>query len=348
MDEFEFKFYTKILGTTALIYPLLEKMGVRQIIDQIVGPTEADISPGKVIGILVNNRLNDPEPLYDVQNWAQDNAIEEVYRVKAEQLNDDRLARELDRIYPYIEEAKSAIALHIGREFKVDYSKFHYDLSSFYFEGEYANQKEGYVRLCYGHSSDHRPDKIQAKLELKVAHDGYVAFDYRLLDGNTSDMKAAAVVENMERLKREAKLDKLVRISDRGTHSRANAWRVIESGGQYLATVRLSPHFRRLFLGAESRGQVQWNPVEYVAYHEARKAEEQRTKYWVWEVEDKLSYKGKEYPVINLYFLSSRRQNQDRERRERAIKKAKSGLERIVRLVNNSTMSHSNQGGDFP
>lgn len=334
MDEFEIKFYTKVLGSTALIYPLLERMGIRQIIDEIVGPSEADISPGKVIEILVNNRLNDPEPLYDVESWARENAIEEVYGVKAEQLNDDRLARQLDRIHPYLEEAKSAIALHIGREFKVDYRKFHYDLSSFYFEGEYANQKEGYVKLCYGHSSDHHPDKIQAKLELKVAHDGYVAFDYRLLDGNTSDMKAASVVENMEKLKHAANLDNLVRISDRGTHSRANAVGVIESGGQYLATVRLSPHYRSLFLEADSMGQVQWKPIEYVAYHEAGKAEEKRTKYWVWEVEDNLSYKGKEYPVRNLYFLSSRRQRQDRERREKELKKAKAGLERIARLVN--------------
>jgi transposase len=317
MDEFELKFYTKLLGSTALIYPLLGRMRIRQIIEDIVGPTEADISTGKVIEILLNNRLSDPEPLYDVQTWARGNAIEEVYRVNAEQLNDDRLARELDRIHPYIDEIKSAIALHIDREFKVDYRKFHYDLSSFYFEGEYANQREGYVKLCYGHSTDHRPDKIQAKLELKVAHDGYVAFDYRVLDGNSSDMKAAAVVESMERLKQLAKLDDLVRISDRGTHSRANALRVIESGGQYVATVRLSPHYRRLFLEADSRGEVVWEPVEYVAYHQRRKAQEQQTKYWVWEVEDKLSYgekEYKEYVVRNLYFKSSSRQRQDIDR----------------------------------
>ena len=326
----EFKFYTKILGSTALIYPLLQKMQIRQIIDQIVGPTEADLSTGQVIEILVNNRLNDPEPLYDVQSWAKDNAIEEVYKVKAQKLNDDRLARELDRIHPYIEELRSAIALNVGRVFSVDYSKFHYDLTSFYFEGEYENHKQGYVRLCHGYSSDHRPDKIQAKLELKVARDSYVAFDYRLLDGNTSDMKAAAVVENMESLKKSAKLEKVVRISDRGTYSRANACRVIESGGEYIGTVKLSSYYRRLYLGS----CVQWEPVDYVAYHHLRKPQQHRTKYWVWEKRDKISVSGREYEVRNLYFLSSHRQEHDRESREKELKKIKGDLERIAGLVN--------------
>jgi hypothetical protein len=38
--------------------------------------------------------------------------------------------------------------------------------------------------------------------------------------------------------------------------------------------------------------------------------------------------------VRNLYFLSTRRQRQDRERREKGLKKVKADLERISGLVN--------------
>ena len=78
----------KVLGATALIKPFLDKIGIAEMVNGYVsnGP---EITHGDVIEILTINRLMAPRPLYHIERWAKGTAIEELYRLDAEKLNDE-------------------------------------------------------------------------------------------------------------------------------------------------------------------------------------------------------------------------------------------------------------------
>lgn len=56
------------------------------------------------------NRLTAPRPLYEVERWAEEWAVQKVFGIRADQLNDDRLAWALDAVYPHLEHLKGAVA----------------------------------------------------------------------------------------------------------------------------------------------------------------------------------------------------------------------------------------------
>jgi hypothetical protein len=68
------------------------------IVDRIV-PMERDsggLTHGEVIEQLVLNRLNDPQPLVHIEDWAEHTGILELCHIRPEQLNDDRLGDALE------------------------------------------------------------------------------------------------------------------------------------------------------------------------------------------------------------------------------------------------------------
>ncbi len=111
----------KPLGSIVLVKPITDRLGVGEIIDRYV-PMERErvdgLSRGQVIEALVANRLSAPRPLYRVEEWAGEYAVGEVYGVEPGRLNDDRVGRALDAIYPHLEELKGELAMRAITEFE--------------------------------------------------------------------------------------------------------------------------------------------------------------------------------------------------------------------------------------
>jgi transposase len=182
----------KLLAAIPILYPILAELDVEAIIDKYC-PTEAEVNIGAVIVVLCLNRLTAPKPLSRIADWAAKTAIEELIGVPASKLNDDRLARALDAIYPYLEEIWAEI---IGRalvRYRIDLSLVFYDLTAFYFEGEYKNSS----CVTFGFTRTHKGKK-QRKLALNVTAKEKFPFLYRLLDGNVADV--STVQTNMRLL----------------------------------------------------------------------------------------------------------------------------------------------------
>jgi len=68
--------------------------------------------------------------------------------------------------------------------YALDLSILHWDLTSIYFEGAYADSP----LVTYGYSRDQRPDAKQITLQVDVTHDGAVPILYQVLTGNTADI----------------------------------------------------------------------------------------------------------------------------------------------------------------
>ncbi len=84
MDITVVKTVTKTIGSLALAYPYLRRLGVAQLIDDLTTRgKEREVSTGQVVEVLVLNRLAlKPTPISKIDAWAGEQVIEEIARKK--------------------------------------------------------------------------------------------------------------------------------------------------------------------------------------------------------------------------------------------------------------------------
>lgn len=185
------------LGALPLLLPVLDRLGLREIVNRHCHPTqttERDLDVGLVTGVLVLNRLLAPQPLVHVETWLAGTALPDLWGIEALQCNDDRLARTLDALQPHLEAIWQDLLVVAVRTFALDLSQLAYDLTSVAFCGAY----EDAALVRFGYSRDHRPDRKQLELATTVTVDGGIPVDYRVLAGNVADVTTP--VENLRRL----------------------------------------------------------------------------------------------------------------------------------------------------
>jgi hypothetical protein len=101
---------TQIVGALPVVGAILEQWGLGDIVDQMV-PWDGDVALGTLVEVLVVNRLLEPKAMYAVGDWAKTAAVTDYFGLTAEQLNDDRLGRALERIADHGREVQSATTL---------------------------------------------------------------------------------------------------------------------------------------------------------------------------------------------------------------------------------------------
>ncbi len=151
------------LGAVPLLVPLIEGLGLRELINRRAHPTAAsatDLDVGVVGQVLVFNRLLAPRPLVHVETWVSETVLPEVLGVQATQCNDDRLARTLDTLCPHLDDLWQDLIVAAVRRYQLDLSQVGYDITSVSFCGAYEQAE----LVTYGYSRDHRPDRQQLEL----------------------------------------------------------------------------------------------------------------------------------------------------------------------------------------
>jgi len=174
------------IGALPVVYPVLGTLGLREIVNNLCY-TRADIDLGRIAELLTLNRLLAPQPLCWVKRWASDAVLPEVLDMPVGKLYDNRLGRALDALHPFLGEIWASVAARAVMVYQVDLSIVHWDITSFFFEGEYTTSE----LLRRGYSRDKRPDAKQANLGLDVSHEGEIPFLYWLLPGNRQDNQTA-------------------------------------------------------------------------------------------------------------------------------------------------------------
>jgi transposase len=186
------------LNQVGVLQPLLEQLHLRETVSAALQAVRGEelsvVASGRLVEVLVLNRLMAPRPLYRVGEWLQDSVLAHRLGLDPAQVNDARLGRLLDAldgvsavIWPQLVAAAHALG-------GIDLAAVYYDLTSFYFEGEYADVPE----ITYGYSRDHRPDTQQVAVGLTVTAQDGLPLAYRVLGGNTAD--ATTPVDNLRLL----------------------------------------------------------------------------------------------------------------------------------------------------
>ena len=185
---------TQDLGHLGLVAGMCHELRIAETLDQLLPPTEKQISHGTAVCAMMLNGLGFVnQRLYLVPNFFQNKPVERLLGagITAEQLNDDTLGRTLDAIYAsHPTELYASVAANSCAVLGLRPKFAHLDSTSFHVDGQYnANTppEEGVIWITKGYSRDHRPELNQCILNLIVESQASIPIHMSAASGNTED-----------------------------------------------------------------------------------------------------------------------------------------------------------------
>lgn len=325
---------TKTIGSLALAYPYLRKLGVAESIAQLVAKgQERDVPTGQVIEVLVLNRLSlRPTAISKLGAWAKSQALEEVYGVEGEALNDDRIGRALDEIHPHLGDLWASIVLKGAQAYGVSLDRLHSDVTRLAFEGDYADaptrtaDDRPLAKVTYGYTAHEDPTRKQVTLSLSVSADGGIPTWYQVSDGNAADTRA--YLAHLSAVREHLGLDKPLVVGDSKLVSRENMLGFCRVGARFIGPTSLTETDRQTLLSLWEAGK----PYERLDLPEGTKPTAGR--YWGLEFgeilkDPKEPDKGTVYPLRRLFVQSLDDRQAARHQRAKDLAKAHKTLQAI-------------------
>jgi transposase len=320
----------KTLGALPVVASFCRRLDLAGIIDRACPIREvATLTHGQVIEVLVANRLTSPTPLRRVEDWARAWAVEEVFAVPPDALNDDRIGRALDAIARKLDHLVGSVGAQAIAVFGVDTARLHWDMTSISLYGAYDQPEEGFIAPRFGHPKDRRPDLKQVQTGLGVSGDGGVPVFHRAYDGGAGEV--AQVAGAMRALRTLAGERRFLLVGDSKLVSYANLRDLLAAEVDFIAPAS------KTYVPAEllaSLDPAVATPVDYLAERDAGKPPEQRGSYRV--IEDTMTITGKRTtdPVLRVrrvFVWSSARAGAAATARARKLDRAREDLERLAR-----------------
>jgi transposase len=289
----------------------------------------ATLTHGQVIEALVANRLTSPTPLRRVEDWAAAWAVEEVFGIPPEALNDDRVGRALDAIAPKLEQIVGSVGARAITAFGLEVARLHWDMTSISLYGAYEQPEEGFIAPRFGHPKDRRPDLKQVQTGLGVTGDGGVPVFHRAYDGGAGEV--AQVAGAMRALRGLAGPRRLLLVGDSKLVSYANLRDLLAAGVDFIAPAS------KTFVPAGVLARLEVaaaTPVDYRAERDTGKPPAQRGSYRVIEDTMTIAGKRKRDPVLRVrrvFVWSSARAGAAATARARKLERATGDLQRLQR-----------------
>ena len=225
------------LGSLALLRPLIDKLDISAIIDRHI-PTDAEFSHGTVLAVLLAARLHSPTALVNVADWASQYGVEYLWKIPADKLNDDRLARALDAFFDKRQSILADITHEVLRVTGLSLQSAHFDPTHLVLYGAYEGSlprpqssldrliddlRQSPAHICRGYLTRYK--MLQFGLASVVDDLGPVPVACHLFDGNrnghTGIKEQYHVMRNFLHLP-----ENFLLVSDRGTCSAEHLARI--------------------------------------------------------------------------------------------------------------------------
>lgn len=170
-------------GNCWLACELWHELGLDQFWRKRLGEGREAVSWGKVLELLVVNRLIEPGSEFRLhRQWFDGSAMDELLQTDLRVAEKDRLYRCLDRLLEHKQDLFIWLKQKWADLFQADFEVLLYDLTSTYFEGDMQQNP----KARRGYSRDGRSDCAQLVIALVVTPDGF-PLAYEVMNGNTSD-----------------------------------------------------------------------------------------------------------------------------------------------------------------
>jgi transposase len=286
------------LGALPASAEFLRRLDVAGIIDELCPVRDvAHLTHGQVIEALVANRLSSPTSMVRVESWARKWAVEEVFGIEPDLLNDDRIARALDAIAPRLEEITGSVGAQAIAEFGIDAAQIHWDMTSMSMFGAYDDQEEGFPQVKYGHPKDRRFDLKQVQAGLAVTRDGGIPVFHRAYDGGAGEV--AQVIGAMNALRKIADRKGFLLVADSKLISYPNITALLDAKVDFVAPLPAAQVKAAVYAALDVESA---QPVDYVndRDRERNTPADQRESYRVLEDVHVMTGPRKRDPVHRL------------------------------------------------
>ncbi len=320
----------KALGALPVVAAFVRRLDIASIVDRACPVRDiAYATHGQVIEALVANRLTSPTPLVHVEDWARHWAVDEVFDLSAEVLNDDRIGRALDAVAPELAGIVGSIGAQAIASFGIDVARIHWDMTSISLYGAYPSQDPEHIEARFGHPKDRRPDLLQVQAGLAVSADGGIPVWHHAYDGGAGEV--AQVVPAMEALSKLAQERSFLLVGDSKLVSYPNLAAMHRARVSFIAPASKS------YVGADVLAACDLDsatPLDYVAERDLERPVEERGTYRVAEDTMVLSGKKKGDLALHLrrvFVWSSARAGAAQHARAKKLERARDDLERLGR-----------------
>jgi len=264
--------------------------------------------------MMVLNRLILPKSEHAMRDWIVQSGLSDILECGESEINDDKLYRNLDRLYPLREQIEGELSRRESDLFSMDESVYLYDLTSTYFEGKMENNPQA----KRGYSRDHRPDCKQLVIGMVFNREGFPRA-HEVFDGNRIDCTTVeemlGALEKRVGLKKEALV-----VVDRGMAFDDNLKSIKKRGYHYLVACRQAERNQWL---AEYEDYDGWEDIEREV--SATNPEQVKTR-----VQIKRVIKEEETMVL---CISDGRREKDRAIREKQEKKLLLDLQKLEKRI---------------
>jgi transposase len=278
----ERRILARMLGSLALIAHYLRRLRVQETIDHhCPSRGNAHLTHGQVAVAIIANRLSQPGALYRLIHWAREFALDELWQIDPERLNDDRLGRCVDALAEHIPEIQGEVALAAVREFNLQLDQLHGDVTSVVLQGAYpeeaaANEpgegERSVPRPAFGYGGE--PDCKQLRVVEITSLEGLVPIWHRTYDGNKPDV--GMVIAEMEALQKHVPLGNCLVVGDSKLLTQALLPRLRRNGWSFLAPLPHNPALDDQCLALPEAG---WELLDYAPASKAHLPPQERSEY---------------------------------------------------------------------
>jgi len=233
---------TRIIGPPLIFQRLWQECGIGPVLSDLLHPRQFGFPVERAVFLTVLHRLVAPGSDRAAEKWKQSYAIagadslflHHLYRAMA-WLGESLPATQQEGATPFvvrttkdlIEEALFARRRDLFSHLDLVF----FDTTSIYFEGE-GGQTLGW----YGHSKDHRPDRLQMVVGVVIDQDGNPVCS-EMWPGNASDVKS--LVPIVERLQARFPVGEVCIVADRGMISADTLQQIEGRKWRYILGVRM-------------------------------------------------------------------------------------------------------------
>jgi transposase len=198
------------------------------------------LTHGEVVEFLLLHLVQHPdrEPLYQMQEWAADHNVGQLWGCPADAFNDDRLGDALEAVAGKAQEIHAAVVAAVLQQYPIDPAVLHWDLTHVAFTD--ARRETELVRAGYGDGQVH---ERQVKLGLHVTSDCSLPIAYELLPGNAQQQPRAKPL--LQELQHRLQRQDLTIVTDRGGISYDIIADYKQADAHFVSCLQLTPAQRK-------------------------------------------------------------------------------------------------------
>jgi transposase len=319
------------VGAAPVVRRFLDRLDLPGLLQRhlprLPGPPP-ELPTATVLGVLLTNLLLARQPLYGLATWAAAFVPQHLGLLpgQAALLNDDRAGRALDHLQKADRASLlTALVVQVIRTFALGLRQFHQDTTTITLSGEYADQPPPHqqdrpARICRGYNKDHRPDLKQLLYNRTVTADGAVPVHCKVHDGNTPDDQVHR--QTWLAVRDLAGSSDFLYVADSKLCSKPNMALIAGAGGRFLTVM---PRTRAE--DGRFRAWVQDHPVSWsLVLRKPNPRGQDKPEVVYHGFEDELG-SAEGYRI--LWYLSSQKQQRDKDARRKKLTKARKRLLRL-------------------